>query len=78
MLARLVDGSQFQEFKTQFGSTLITGFAHIYGYVLDQDNLGIQPSLLAKTKRGEMAVFTGYCQGSSMNITGFHNNISIT
>ena len=30
-----MDGSQFQEFKTQFGSTLITGFAHIYGYVLD-------------------------------------------
>ena len=29
-----MDGSQFQEFKTQFGSTLITGFAHIYGYVL--------------------------------------------
>ncbi|KAL9951124.1 hypothetical protein ACROYT_G043728 [Oculina patagonica] len=34
ILARLVDGSQFQEFKTRFGSTLITGFARIYGYLV--------------------------------------------
>lgn len=34
ILSRLVDGSQFQEFKTKFGSTLITGFAHIFGYLV--------------------------------------------
>lgn len=34
ILARLLDGSQFQEFKAKFGSTLITGFAHIYGYLV--------------------------------------------
>jgi 3-methylcrotonyl-CoA carboxylase beta subunit len=31
IIARLVDGSEFHEFKAQFGSTLVTGFAHIWG-----------------------------------------------
>ena len=31
VIARIVDGSRFQEFKEQFGTTLITGFAHIWG-----------------------------------------------
>ena len=32
VLARLVDGSRFQEFKELYGDTLICGFAHIKGY----------------------------------------------
>ncbi|KAK5157114.1 Methylcrotonoyl-CoA carboxylase beta chain, mitochondrial [Recurvomyces mirabilis] len=32
VIARLVDGSEFSEFKPLYGSTLITGFATIYGY----------------------------------------------
>ncbi len=31
VIARIVDGSRFQEFKEQFGTTLVTGFAHIWG-----------------------------------------------
>ena len=31
VIARLVDGSQFDEFKKLYGTTLITGFAHIWG-----------------------------------------------
>ncbi|MDO5651242.1 MAG: carboxyl transferase domain-containing protein [Moraxella sp.] len=31
IIARLVDGSRFHEFKARFGTTLITGFANIYG-----------------------------------------------
>ena len=31
VIARLVDGSEFQEFKANYGKTLITGFAHLYG-----------------------------------------------
>ncbi|MCB0386094.1 MAG: methylcrotonoyl-CoA carboxylase, partial [Bdellovibrionales bacterium] len=30
--ARIVDGSQFHEFKSNFGTTVVTGFAHIWGY----------------------------------------------
>ena len=31
VIARLVDGSEFHEFKRSFGSTLVCGFAHLYG-----------------------------------------------
>lgn len=31
VIARVVDGSEFDEFKANYGTTLITGFAHIYG-----------------------------------------------
>ena len=31
VIARLVDGSEFHEFKAHYGSTLVTGFAHIWG-----------------------------------------------
>ena len=31
VIARIVDGSHFDEFKKLYGETLVTGFAHIYG-----------------------------------------------
>lgn len=34
IIARLVDGSKFQEFKANYGSTLVTGFARIEGYLV--------------------------------------------
>jgi len=32
VIARIVDGSRFDEFKARFGATLVTGFAQVYGY----------------------------------------------
>ncbi|MCK9539855.1 carboxyl transferase domain-containing protein [Dokdonella sp.] len=32
VIARIVDGSELQEFKARYGKTLVTGFAHIHGY----------------------------------------------
>jgi 3-methylcrotonyl-CoA carboxylase beta subunit len=32
VIARIVDGSEFDEFKARYGDTLVTGFARIYGY----------------------------------------------
>jgi len=32
VIARIVDGSEFQEFKERYGTTLVCGFATIYGY----------------------------------------------
>src|SRR6476659_6755646 len=32
IIARVVDGSEFDEFKKLYGQTLICGFAHIWGY----------------------------------------------
>ena len=34
VIARLVDGSRFDEFKPRFGDTLVTGFAHVEGMPL--------------------------------------------
>ncbi|WP_340588467.1 carboxyl transferase domain-containing protein [Erythrobacter alti] len=31
VIARIVDGSEFHEFKREYGSTLVCGFAHIWG-----------------------------------------------
>ncbi|NED89605.1 methylcrotonoyl-CoA carboxylase, partial [Streptomyces sp. SID11233] len=32
VIARIVDGSRFQEFKAEYGQTLVTGFAHVHGH----------------------------------------------
>src|SRR5579872_6803061 len=32
IIARIVDGSRFSEFKAQYGATLVTGFAHVHGF----------------------------------------------
>ena len=32
VIARLVDGSRFLEFKAEYGATLVTGFAHLHGH----------------------------------------------
>ena len=31
VIARIVDGSEFHEFKAQYGATLVCGFAHVWG-----------------------------------------------
>jgi 3-methylcrotonyl-CoA carboxylase beta subunit len=32
VIARVVDGSRFHEFKAEYGPTLVTGFAHVHGH----------------------------------------------
>jgi acetyl-CoA carboxylase carboxyltransferase component len=32
LIARLVDGSRFHEFKARYAPTIVTGFAHLHGY----------------------------------------------
>ncbi len=32
IIARIVDGSEFHEFKARYAKTIVTGFANIYGY----------------------------------------------
>jgi 3-methylcrotonyl-CoA carboxylase beta subunit len=32
VITRIVDGGEFSEFKAEYGSTLVTGFAHIHGH----------------------------------------------
>jgi 3-methylcrotonyl-CoA carboxylase beta subunit len=32
VIARIVDASEFHEFKSEYGTTLVTGFAHLHGH----------------------------------------------
>ncbi len=32
LIMRIIDGSDFSEFKSEYGSTLVTGWAHLHGY----------------------------------------------
>lgn len=32
VLSRILDGSKFHEFKERYGTTLITGYGHLYGH----------------------------------------------
>ena len=32
LIARLVDGSRFHEFKARYAPTIVTGFAHLHSY----------------------------------------------
>jgi acetyl-CoA carboxylase carboxyltransferase component len=34
VIARMVDGSRFQEFKARYGTTMVCGFARIHGYLV--------------------------------------------
>jgi len=34
VIARVVDGSRFREFKKEYGPTMVTGFANIHGYAV--------------------------------------------
>ncbi|MFW6693577.1 carboxyl transferase domain-containing protein [Streptomyces sp. MAR4 CNX-425] len=34
VIARIVDGSRFQEFKAEYGTTLVTGFARVHGHAV--------------------------------------------
>jgi 3-methylcrotonyl-CoA carboxylase beta subunit len=34
VIARIVDGSRLDEFKARYGATLVTGFAHLHGYLI--------------------------------------------
>ncbi|HEX5864798.1 MAG TPA: carboxyl transferase domain-containing protein, partial [Casimicrobiaceae bacterium] len=74
VIARIVDGSEFDEFKARYGATLVTGFAHLWGYPIGiVANNGVLYSESAQkaahfielcTQRGLPLVFL-------QNITGF-------
>ena len=74
VVARLVDGSRFDEFKRDYGTTLVTGFAHINGFpvgILGNNGVLFGDSAL------KAAQFIQICNQSRtplvylQNITGF-------
>jgi len=52
VIARIVDGSQFHEFKREYGKTIVTGFAHIHGQpcgIIGNNGVLFSPSALKAT-----------------------------
>jgi 3-methylcrotonyl-CoA carboxylase beta subunit len=74
VIARLVDGSEFDEFKALYGTTLVTGFAHIGGIpvgVLANNGILFSESALKGTHFIELACQRHIPLLFLQNITGF-------
>jgi acetyl-CoA carboxylase carboxyltransferase component len=74
VIARLVDGSRFHEFKARYGPTLVTGFAHLHGYpvaILANQGVLFSESALKATHFIELACARGVPLVFLQNITGF-------
>ncbi len=74
VIARIVDGSEFDEFKKLFGSTLVCGFAHIWGYpvgILANNGILFSESALKGTHFIELCCQRGIPLVFLQNITGF-------
>ena len=74
IIARVVDGSEFDEFKARYGATLVTGFAHLAGYpvgiVANNGVLFSEPALKG-THFIELCSQRGIPLAFLQNITGF-------
>lgn len=74
LIARLVDGSNFREFKARYGATLVTGFARIHGYpvgILGNNGVLFSESALKGTHFIELCEQRGIPLIFLQNITGF-------
>lgn len=74
IIARLVDGSSFEEFKALYGITLVCGFAHIYGYpigVIANNGVLFSESALKGTHFIELCIQRKIPLVFLQNITGF-------
>jgi len=74
VIARIVDGSRFHEFKENYGSTLVTGFARIHGYpvaILANNGVLFSESALKATHFITMANLRRTPLVFLQNITGF-------
>ncbi|MDP8982330.1 MAG: acyl-CoA carboxylase subunit beta [Acidobacteriota bacterium] len=74
VIARIVDGSRFSEFKSEYGPTLVTGFARVCGFPVGI--LGNNGVLMSESA-GKGAQFIELCNQQDIplvflqNITGF-------
>ncbi len=74
VIARLVDGSRFREFKARYGTTLVCGFARIYGYlvgIIANNGVLFSESALKGTHFIELCTARGIPLLFLQNITGF-------
>lgn len=67
---RIIDGSDFSEFKSSYGETLVTGFANIHGYKVGLiGNNGV----IFSESANKGAQFIQLCNKNDIPIIFFHN-----
>ena len=74
VIARIVDGSRFDEFKALYGTTLITGFAHIFGFpvgIIANNGILFSESAVKGAHFIELCCQRGIPLVFLQNITGF-------
>jgi len=74
LIARVVDGSDLDEFKARFGTTLVTGFARIWGYpvgIVANNGVLYSESALKGAHFVELCCQRGIPLVFLQNITGF-------
>jgi 3-methylcrotonyl-CoA carboxylase beta subunit/propionyl-CoA carboxylase len=74
LIARLVDGSRFDEFKARYGQTLVTGFARLHGFlvgIVANNGVLFSESALKATHFIELCNMRGVPLVFLQNITGF-------
>ncbi|PFH51310.1 hypothetical protein AMATHDRAFT_75036 [Amanita thiersii Skay4041] len=74
VIARIVDGSRFREFKKEYGTTMITGFAHIHGYpvgIVANNGILFSPSALKATHFIELCSQRRIPLLFLVNVTGY-------
>ena len=74
IIARIVDGSRFHEFKSRYGTTLICGFAHIHGHkvgIVANNGILFSESSLKGAHFVELCGQRGIPLVFLQNITGF-------
>ncbi|UYN88647.1 MAG: hypothetical protein KIT08_05970 [Anaerolineales bacterium] len=74
VIARIVDGSRFREFKARYGETLVCGFARIHGYpvgILGNNGVLFSESALKGAHFIELCEQRGIPLLFLQNITGF-------
>jgi len=74
VISRIVDGSDFNEFKPLYGTTLVCGFAHLYGYpvgIVANNGILFSESALKGAHFIELCSQRGIPLIFLQNITGF-------
>ena len=74
VIARIVDGSELDEFKARYGKTLVTGFAHLHGYpvgIVANNGILFSESALKGAHFIELCNQRGIPLVFLQNITGF-------
>ena len=74
VIARIVDGSELDEFKQLYGATLVCGFAHIHGYpvgIVANNGILFSESALKGTHFIQLCCRRGIPLVFLQNITGF-------